>query len=201
MRLYLMRHGVAEERRPGLEEADRALTAKGHRKLAGQAKALRRLPWRCDVLLTSPFRRAAETAQYVAEVYGRPADPVGALVSGANPEAYLSVLAVQPPEAHVWIVTHEPDLSDAIRVLTGGAVKMRKGTIAVLDLDVPAENAAHLRGLYDPDEMGKLAAPPEAAPKGEKGDSADTPPQASTSRKSALLGMPATKGQRRAKPH
>jgi len=204
-----MRHGVAEERRPGLEESDRALTEKGHRKLAAQAEALRRLGWSADVVLTSPMRRAAETAQVVADVYSRAADPVGALTSGANPESYLAILAVQPPEAHVWIVTHEPDLSGAIRMLTGGAVRMRKGTIAVLDLDVPAQGGAVLRGLYDPDDMAALAG--TAAPRVPKVKAKTAPEDASAEGDSpdakkpagkgnALLDMPATKGQRRAKP-
>jgi phosphohistidine phosphatase len=194
MRLYLMRHGVAEDRREGLDEADRALTPKGHRKLEGQAAALRRLGWRCDVLLTSPMRRATETAAYVGEVYGLVADPVGALTSGADPEAYFAVLAVQPPEAHVWVVTHEPDLSQTIAVLTGGRVRMRKGTIALLDLDVPAHGGALLRGLYDPDVMRTFA--------GEGGDEAAEAPKKGTSKGRAeagtpLLDMPLTRGQRR----
>ncbi|HYE56987.1 MAG TPA: histidine phosphatase family protein [Rhodothermales bacterium] len=196
MRLYLMRHGIAEDRQEGLDEADRALTAKGHHKLAGQAAALRRLNWHADVLLTSPMRRATETAQVVGVVYGLVPEPVGALTSGADPDAYFAVLAVQPSEAHVWVVSHEPDLSDVIRALTGGTVKMRKGTIAVLDLDVPARDGARLRGLYDPDVLRAVADEDEVGNTARKG-SPEIEGQAAPAK--SLLDMPLTKGQRRPK--
>ncbi len=208
MRLYFFRHGIAEDSRVDLPDADRALTEKGHRKLAAQATALRRLGWKADVLLTSPYVRAAETAAYVADVFGRAADPVGALASGADPDAYLAVLAVQPPEAHVWIVAHEPDLSETIRVLTGGRVKMRKGTLAVLDVDVPALGGATLRGLYDPDTLAVLADVPAAKPARTRKAAGETAPaephaepeDAPVRHDNPYLTMPATKGQRRPKP-
>ena len=45
MRLYLMRHGIAEDVAFGQSDFDRALTGRGVEKMRGQAMALRRVAW------------------------------------------------------------------------------------------------------------------------------------------------------------
>ncbi len=169
MRLYLMRHGVAQNAPPGQSDAARALTPRGHERLSSQADALAFLgtradwmrdPWRCDHLLTSPFTRAAESAAYVTRAFDRSAVPVARLASGADPSDYDDALAALDDldeRDHVWIVTHEPDLSRVIEHLTGARVEMRKGAIAVVETPKFARGAGTLVGLYDPDALAELA--------------------------------------------
>lgn len=165
MHLYLMRHGIAEDPAPGRPDRARALTPRGRAKLGAGMTAARRLGWRADVLLSSPHVRAVQTASYVADAFGTAVLEDARLASGAALGAYLDVIAEQfdaanPPE-HVWIVTHEPDLSLAIHALTGGAVAMRKGTIACLDVRRAAPGGARLDGLYDPDVLAALGTGPQ----------------------------------------
>lgn len=169
MRLYLMRHGVAQNALPGQPDAPRELTPRGHDRLSSQADALAFLgtradwmrdPWRCDHLFTSPFTRAAETAAYVTRAFDRSAVPVPGLASGASPDAYADALDTLPdddPKSHVWFVTHEPDLSRAVEYLTGARVEMRKGMIAIIEAPKFSKNAGTLVGLYDPDALAELA--------------------------------------------
>src|SRR5690349_16379712 len=62
MQLFVIRHGVAEDGVPGQEDASRELTEGGERKLRKIVKGLRRLDIEFDRILTSPWKRAAQTA-------------------------------------------------------------------------------------------------------------------------------------------
>ena len=71
MLLYVMRHGPAEDRAPTGRDFDRVLTAAGREVVARSARALhagrRSLGGRLR-LLSSPLRRARETAEIVASI-------------------------------------------------------------------------------------------------------------------------------------
>ena len=169
MRLYLMRHGIAEDAGPMQSDASRALTARGRARLDAQARAFARLaapgatalptaPWACDVLLASPYVRAADTAAYVGRAFGVTPVLDERLASGAGPSDYAAVLAAQPRTASVWVVTHEPDLSRTVEHLTGARVPMRKGTVAVLDVHAAKAGGGVLLGVYDPEVLAALGA-------------------------------------------
>ena len=65
--LYLLRHGIAEEQRPGKSDADRALTPEGIQKTKQAARGMRALGIRPDQVLSSPLTRARETAEIICE--------------------------------------------------------------------------------------------------------------------------------------
>src|SRR5437870_5294631 len=69
MNLFLLRHGLAVERTlPGFKlDSDRPLTPAGRRKIGRLATLLSRLDLRFDLILTSPYVRARQTAEIVAE--------------------------------------------------------------------------------------------------------------------------------------
>ncbi len=69
MRLYLIRHAMAEDNNPA-GDAERALTPKGRLRMAEEAKGLREFRVRPEIILTSPLRQALETATIVAEELG-----------------------------------------------------------------------------------------------------------------------------------
>ena len=70
MNLYILRHGIAVDHgTPGFSnDADRPLTPEGERKLQRIAKAMQALDLGLDLILTSPYLRARQTAEGVAEV-------------------------------------------------------------------------------------------------------------------------------------
>lgn len=74
-----------------------------------------------DRVLSSPLRRAVETAAIVAEVYPRPdaAEIVEALGDGATVAGLMAHLARLPTDQVVLCVGHEPTLSSLARVLVG----------------------------------------------------------------------------------
>src|SRR6202020_3116131 len=72
MILYLVRHGIAvdpnDPKSPA--EPERPLTAKGVQKTRAAALGLKELKVKPDVLITSPYVRAAQTAEIFAEALG-----------------------------------------------------------------------------------------------------------------------------------
>ena len=69
MNLYILRHGIAvEPGTPGYEkDADRPLTPEGERKLWQITEAMEALELSFDLILSSPYLRARQTAEIVAE--------------------------------------------------------------------------------------------------------------------------------------
>jgi phosphohistidine phosphatase len=155
--LYFLRHGAAEDRGRG-SDGDRRLTRHGAERLRSAAAVWRRLNLRPDVILTSPLPRAAETAAIFAEavgVAGRVAEDAR-LAPGADWGAMARSLADRPEAKRVMFVGHEPDLSNAISLLTGASsVRMRKGGLACIEFyGIPEVGTGEVAWLLDPDLYG-----------------------------------------------
>ena len=76
-------------------------------------------------ILTSPYRRASETAEAVAHALNLPAKIEPSLELHVLPDAAaLGALIAQHGGGDLMVVGHEPDFSITIRTLTGGDVKM-----------------------------------------------------------------------------
>src|ERR1700760_1085438 len=88
MELYLFRHGIADDPQAGQSDADRALTAEGRRKTAEVIKTARRAGLDPSLIVSSPYKRAMETAQIAADGLDYKGDIVrlDALVPHGSPE-------------------------------------------------------------------------------------------------------------------
>ena len=71
MNLYLLRHGIATEpEMAGFKpDSERSLTAKGKNRLRTAARAIVELNLSFDLILSSPFRRAKQTAEIIAKYF------------------------------------------------------------------------------------------------------------------------------------
>lgn len=126
MKLYLMRHGIAEEPSdfPGRPDGERRLTPEGIEKTRLLAAALRRLGVRFETLLTSPMVRARETADIVAGAFDGNWEPkvVPALAANIRHGPMLEGLstALEGVDS-AFVVGHEPGLGQLTSIfLTGG---------------------------------------------------------------------------------
>ena len=159
MIVVLVRHAIAEERRPGLRDAARKLTPEGKDKLEKAARGLKRLGNEPDRILTSPLVRAAETAAVLAEV----------LAPGVRPETFAPLAPGHAPrevrealpedEGTVVLVGHEPDLGElASWLLTGSTDGMqlpfRKAGAAAIELQA---GEGTLRWMLAPRQLRALA--------------------------------------------
>jgi phosphohistidine phosphatase len=142
MIVYLLRHGTAEEPRPGLGDGQRALTAEGRAKLERAQKAWRRLVELPEAVLVSPLLRAQETAQAFAAAVAFTGEPttVHDLLPGAAPSAALErIREFQLSGASaVALVGHEPHLGALLGLLLTGserhAVPLKKGMLVGIEL-------------------------------------------------------------------
>ncbi|MGA8218186.1 MAG: histidine phosphatase family protein [Solirubrobacterales bacterium] len=123
----MLRHGDAEAGE-GKPDADRDLTEKGERQSVAAGEALKKLGVELDACTTSPKVRAKRTAELACEVLGVPVE-VDDRLSGGD----FDPMELAAGRGEVMLVGHEPDCSQAVALLTGSRVKLKKGGIAALD--------------------------------------------------------------------
>jgi phosphohistidine phosphatase len=136
--LVLVRHAKSSWDHPGLADFDRPLNARGERNAPEMAARLaQRLP-RPDLILTSPARRALETARIVAHALGPQAPPLREepRIYEASTQALLDLLSrLDPGLSSVVLVGHNPGLTDLCNTL-GDADIGNIPTAGVADLDL-----------------------------------------------------------------
>ncbi|HXN33539.1 MAG TPA: phosphohistidine phosphatase SixA [Polyangiaceae bacterium] len=157
MKLYVMRHGPAEEEADSGVDGDRALTAVGRRRVRNVAKALLEAGEQPIHVFTSSLVRAVQTAEIVAVVTNLSDHDDGGTVrvrrelapGGAG--AQLAQRLASEGLRRVMVVGHEPDLSDFVSTLCGAAFgrPFEKAMVVGLQLASGGRDAA-LRFVLDP---------------------------------------------------
>jgi phosphohistidine phosphatase len=154
MILYLMRHasaGVFREN-PALD-AKRGLVKEGKDQCMLMARMLSALKVQVDVIVSSPLKRAMQTAQFVGTELGYDAkvEVSNTLLPNADFTAFQDMLAKYSNREGLLAVGHNPILFQFLgRLITGNggaAIRMRKGSIARVDLD---NHPPRLQWLIDP---------------------------------------------------
>ncbi|MGH2860800.1 MAG: SixA phosphatase family protein [Solirubrobacteraceae bacterium] len=145
--LWLLRHAEAAEGRP--DEA-RPLTSRGIEQARTVGLALARLGVKLDSCLSSPKRRALETAQLACERLGVEVIAESAIAGSTyDPEGLTAGLG------EALLVGHNPAISNVLRDMTGARLHMRKGGIA-------AVRRGELVLLLTPTELAAIAGPADA---------------------------------------
>ena len=152
-RAYLVRHGKAEDYGPSGSDADRRLTSEGRQELAAIAKTFARLDDKIGIVLSSPLRRAVETAEIFAEKLDSQMEIAGELEPPVSPQRLLARVHARP-EQRLLLVGHQPGLGQAAAkwiAARADSIPIKKAGIA--RLDVPEE------GEGGPIELVWLATP------------------------------------------
>lgn len=136
MKLLLFRHGIAEDQGADGDDASRALTREGMARTQSAARGLVRIADQPDVILTSPKRRARQTADIIAGLFDMQPQVLDALANGSV-DAILKALATRT-ERNVMVVGHEPTFSELIERVcagrVGGFVQLKKAGCACVEL-------------------------------------------------------------------
>ena len=167
MDIYILRHGIAVEHgSPGVaKDSDRELTPKGERRLGQVADAMEVMELSFDLILSSPFVRARQTAEIIAEAMGakKKLELSSDLVpDGSMKKLIESLNKLDPTPKSVLLVGHEPYLSGLISLLVFGeeisAVTMKKGGLCKLTAG-PLKNGrcATLEWLLTPRQLASLS--------------------------------------------
>ena len=166
MNLYIVRHAIAIERgTPDYkDDSQRPLTDSGSKKMKKIARGLEGLGVQLDVILTSPYIRARDTAKILADRYDM-TDRIyfsENLISPGNFEALVFEIHEKYDLANVALVGHEPMLSSLISwLITGDAdarITLKKGGVAYLSSDsIYQDGRATLEWLLTPALMIELS--------------------------------------------
>jgi phosphohistidine phosphatase len=164
MNLYIVRHAIAVERgTPGYEDdSQRPLTDAGAKKMKKITKGLERLGVQPDVILTSPYVRARDTAKILADRYNM-TDKIffsENLIPPGSFESLVFEIHEKYDLENIALVGHEPMLSSLISWLTTGdtdaRITLKKGGVAYLTSDsLHQDGRATLEWLLTPSLMIK----------------------------------------------
>nr|WP_228014486.1 phosphohistidine phosphatase SixA [Fortiea sp. LEGE XX443] len=138
--MYLIRHGIAQEREAGIKDEERELTKEGRQKTEKVAQRLIKLDLQFDLIVTSPLVRARQTAEiFIATGLSSQLEESTHLAPGGNLSSWL-VYWLEPKNysqnTRLALVGHEPDLSSWTEILLwgeakGGLVLKKAGMIGV----------------------------------------------------------------------
>ncbi|OYD95469.1 phosphohistidine phosphatase SixA [Nostoc sp. 'Peltigera membranacea cyanobiont' 210A] len=127
MELYLIRHGIAEDKGLGIKDEERSLTKEGRQKTEKVAQKLVKLGLNFDLILTSPFVRARQTADIlIGEKLSFQLEESSHLAHDGQISSWLKDW-LEPrnysQNTQLALVGHEPDLTSWAEILISGEVK------------------------------------------------------------------------------
>jgi len=167
MNLYILRHAIAVESgwKPGASDAERPLSPEGKKKMRKIALGMKTLELAFDLILSSRYVRAEETARIVVEELDAACGVAFTphLEVGGDPAALMEEVAARGKEAEsILLVGHEPQLGRLISYLLAGnsglSITMKKGGLCKLDLArLRYARTASLEWLLTPSQLARLA--------------------------------------------
>jgi phosphohistidine phosphatase len=148
MHLYFLRHGEADW--PNWEKSDdeRPLTKRGKKEMREVTNFLARLKVRPTLIVTSPLPRAAQTAEVAADELNAKLRHDESLAPGFGLDELRKVWKRHRAKS-LMLVGHEPDFTNVISKLTGASLKLSKAGVALVDVDLEAEEG-QLLWLFPP---------------------------------------------------
>ena len=159
MQIYLLRHGIADDPRPGMDDSQRALTSEGKKGLRAVLKLAKNAKVAPDLIISSPYRRAVETAEIAAEELGYKESlfKTKVLQPGSAPQEVWDEIRLHKDCACVLLAGHEPCLGRAAGHLLGVPnllIHVKKASLIRIDVE---QFSAHPRGVLKWMAVPKLA--------------------------------------------
>ena len=140
MRIYLLRHGIAEDAGPKLPDAKRELTDEGRKKLQNVLRAAARARVRPELVLSSPLVRAIQTAEMVREILDveSPVQLTPLLVPEGHPHKVWEELRGLRNFGEILLAGHQPMLGELTAYLLGSPdlqVHMTKAALLSIEIE------------------------------------------------------------------
>jgi phosphohistidine phosphatase len=149
MKLYLVRHGPAENQSRTGRDFDRTLTIDGRQKVQSMAAELGKRGEVPERIITSPLRRAVETGELIAGALDL--HPSSELSCDLEPGSDVSALVARllgERAQKVMLVGHEPDMSSlASRLLPGWSRGFDTAMVLGLGVDLAQPVGARARPI------------------------------------------------------
>jgi phosphohistidine phosphatase len=166
MKIYLIRHSNAvDPGTPGYEDdSQRPLTEKGRDKMNKIACALKKMNIKPDLIVSSPYVRARQTAEILARglKYKRSLSFSEALTPMGDANEIIGEINEKYDVDELVFVSHEPCLSNLIGTLAAGnpdtAINIKNGGVCCLSADdLHVERTAVLEWLLTPKLLTELS--------------------------------------------
>ena len=140
--IYLLRHGVADDRASTGRDADRRLTEEGRDKLRRVLERAHGAGVQPSLILSSPLKRAIETAEIAARELGYEGKILrtDALLPGSSPQAVWEEIRRHRDESAILLSGHEPLFSATVAWMLGSTramIEFRKGALVRIDVESP----------------------------------------------------------------
>jgi phosphohistidine phosphatase len=137
MQLLFLRHGPAESKSEWTgDDEGWPLSAQGKLLVGDVACSLPRPKTRPDLVLTSPYLRARQTAEIVGECLDAP-EKVWVdkrLAPGFGLKQLEKIVRDYADLPVLMLVGHDPDFSELVRALTRGRLSIRKSGLAQVEI-------------------------------------------------------------------
>ena len=142
MQLYIVRHGIAVDREDPKCPPDpgRFLTDEGMEKTKQVAKGVAEIGAVPDLMLSSPYLRAVQTAEIFAGALEQNKQKIrksDLLLPGADPMQLFRELAREKQASALFIFGHAPHLDDLIATAIGSkhhVTALKKAGVALVEL-------------------------------------------------------------------
>jgi phosphohistidine phosphatase len=142
MQLYVVRHGIAIDREDPKcpPDPERYLTEEGVEKTKQVAKGMTALGITGDLFLTSPYVRAAQTAEIFANALDYAKQKIrrtDLLLPGAEPSLLFRELAKDKQASSIFLFGHAPQLDDLVSMSLGAkkhVTTLKKAGVALIEL-------------------------------------------------------------------
>jgi phosphohistidine phosphatase len=165
MDLYIVRHGIAIDREDPKcpPDPERYLTEEGLEKTKQVAKGVAALGVTPDLLISSPYVRAMQTAEIFATALHYSKQKIhrtDVLLPGAEPSLLFRELAKDKQSSCVFIFGHAPQLDEIIAAAFGAKrnlTSLKKAGVAALNLKRISPPSAELLWLATPRLLRRAA--------------------------------------------
>jgi phosphohistidine phosphatase len=141
MLVYFLRHASAGERKNDpIKDEKRPLDREGVEQCGYVGRALRVLETHVDVMISSPLKRATQTASLVANelAYENKIELDAALRPEATLLQFRDLLTRHGHQEAIMVVGHEPNLSEFLGRLIGGGsragIELKKAGVARVEV-------------------------------------------------------------------
>ena len=164
MELYIVRHGMAIDREDPKCPADpeRFLTEEGLEKTSEVAKGVARIADAPDLMLTSPYVRAVQTAELFADALDYARQKIrktDALLPGAEPQQLFRELAREKSLSSAFVFGHAPHLDELLATAVGSKqhiCTLKKAGVARVELKRLMPPSGQLVWLGTPKVLKKV---------------------------------------------
>ena len=165
MQIYVVRHGIAIDREDPKcpPDPERYLTEEGIEKTKKVAAGVAALTGSADLLLSSPYVRAMQTAEIFAAALDYSKQKIrrnDLLLPGADPTLFFRELAKDKQTATLFVFGHAPHLDELIATALNSkhhVTSLKKAGVALLELKRVSPPNAELAWLATPKLLRRAA--------------------------------------------